>query len=76
MDNKTINLLIEDLKNNLITDVQNSNLPLGICYYIVKDVFKELENTYFTTLNEEAKNYLALQKEEEEDGDKKEMDSR
>lgn len=76
MDNKTVNLLIEDLKNNLIADVQNSNLPLGICYYIAKDIFKELESAYFTTLNKEVKNYLASQKEEEKNGDNKEMDSR
>lgn len=48
-----LNTLMEDLQNKLINDINNSQLPVGIVYYIAKDVFSQIENEYQRTLKEE-----------------------
>lgn len=41
---------IENFKNNLIYDINNSNLTIGCAYYILKDIFLNLEREYYKTL--------------------------
>lgn len=41
-----INTLMEDLHNKLIKDINSCQLPVGIIYYVAKDVFKEIEMGY------------------------------
>ena len=45
-----LNTLMNDLKQNLINDINGSMLPVGIAYYIVKDVLNEVEKSYEHTL--------------------------
>lgn len=45
-NNKDINLIIEEFKQGLVNSVNQSNLPLSVCYYVMKDVFNELVSTY------------------------------
>lgn len=45
-----LNTLMNDLKQNLINDINSSMLPVGIAYYIVKDVLNEVEKSYEHTL--------------------------
>lgn len=45
-NNKDINLIIEEFKQGLVNSVNQSNLPLAVCYYVMKDVFNELVSTY------------------------------
>lgn len=33
--------------------IQNSNLDIGAVYFILKDIFGEVEKTYYAQLNEE-----------------------
>lgn len=55
MDNKIgFNTACEYLKQQLITNINNSQLPIGVAYYIIKDIFQEVEKTYYATLNKEA----------------------
>ena len=57
-----LNTLIEDLQNKLIDDINNSQLPVGIIYYIAKDVFSQIETEYQKS--------LTLEKQQEEDSNK------
>ena len=41
-----INTLMEDLHNKLIKDINSCQLPVGIIYYVSKDVFREIELGY------------------------------
>lgn len=47
------NTLIEDLHNKLIDDINSCNLPVGIIYFVAKDVFAEVEMGYKKTIEQE-----------------------
>lgn len=42
-----INLVIEDFKNTLTSTINNSGLPISVVYYIITDLYKELDNQYY-----------------------------
>ena len=42
----------ESFKNNLINYINNSNLPPTIIYYIVKEIYQNTEESYFTLVNQ------------------------
>ena len=46
--NKDINLIIEDFKHSIVDTVNQSGLPIGIVYYVMKDIMNELVNNYET----------------------------
>ena len=48
-----LNTIIDELHNNLINDINKSQLPIGIIYYIVKDVFSNVSDAYKETLIQE-----------------------
>ena len=56
---KSINLQIEEFRNNLLNLVNNSGLPAGIVYYMYKDIGKDIENAYYSILNSESLNKTA-----------------
>lgn len=56
-----INTLMEDLHEKLIKDINSCQLPVGIVYYVAKDVFREIELGY--------QRQLAQEKEQEEKDD-------
>ena len=43
---RDINLVIEDLKMDIIDKLNQSNLPISIAYYVLKDVMNELSINY------------------------------
>lgn len=47
------NTQLYNFKNNLINTVNKSGLPVGIAYYVVKDLFMEIQNAYEATLKNE-----------------------
>lgn len=57
MDN--INLKIELLYKNINSLIQNSQMPIGIVYYILNRIFTQIEKQYYGTLN-----FLSLNLEE------------
>lgn len=65
-----LNTLMEDLQNKLINDINNSQLPVGIIYYVAKDVFSQVEKEYQRILQEEQKQDTSNQVEKEEITDK------
>ena len=48
-----LNTLIDELHNNLINDINKSQLPVGIIYFVIKDVFSEVERGYIEELKNE-----------------------
>ena len=49
-----INTQIEKTRVEIISVLQNSKLPVGVCYYLTKDVLSEVESTYQQALMQEA----------------------
>lgn len=41
-----MNLQIFNLIQNIKDILANSNLPIGVVYYILKDIYKEIEQLY------------------------------
>ena len=56
--NKGFNTLCEEYKNSLVQIVNQSNLPIGVVYYITKNIMTEIEHTYYGVLNEESVEHL------------------
>ena len=67
---KKDNLKIDNLKNMIIRDINFSNLPVGIAYYILKDVFNEVEKLYNEQVNQEYKEFCDLMNKEDAETDK------
>lgn len=44
---------MEELKNKLLEDCNNSGLPLEAIYYLVKDLFRDVSDTYEEVLKQE-----------------------
>ena len=41
-----INQEIEQVRNNIVSVINNSNMPIGVVYYVMKDVMSEIELSY------------------------------
>lgn len=61
---QNINLSIEELNLNIKKIIEEANLPIGIVYYIFKDIFNEIEKMYYASLNSVILNQQQQQKEE------------
>ena len=56
MEKKEIgfNTRCEQLKQNLIDTINQSNLPISVVFYIAKSIMSDIESTYYGVLNSEA----------------------
>lgn len=50
---QNINLMIEDFKDNLMNVINNVGFPPSIVYYILKDVYSNVESSYFSYLHQQ-----------------------
>ena len=41
-----INQEIEQVRNNIVSVITNSNMPIGVVYYVMKDIMSEIELSY------------------------------
>lgn len=48
-----MNYQIEIFHQEIINILNKSGLPIGVAYYIMKDVLKELEDAYIQAINKE-----------------------
>lgn len=48
-----INNKIKNLHDNLLRELNNSELPISVIYFILKDLYNEAEKTMYVALNEE-----------------------
>ena len=53
--NQTINLATEQFKQDLYFLINNCQLPISNAYFVFQIIFKELEDAYNQTLEEEQK---------------------
>lgn len=65
MDN--FNTKLENLKKDLITLINNSKMPVGVVYYLLKDILLEIESSYKQTLALEQQVQLLNDSVEEDD---------
>lgn len=43
---KNINLIIEDIKSQIINTINSSGLPISVIYYLMSDIYKRLDVEY------------------------------
>ena len=58
------NTMINNLTAKLIKDITESGLPIGISYYVLKDILKSVEQQYTYALGEEEENAKRSQQDE------------
>jgi hypothetical protein len=61
------NFNIEKCKNDVYTVLGNSQLPLGVLHYLVKDIAKDVEQLYFQAVAEEQQKMMQEQQQVESD---------
>ena len=66
MDN--FNTKLENLKKDLITLINNSKMPVGVVYYLLKDILSEVTTSYEQTLTIEQQVQVINDDVEEDDG--------
>lgn len=49
---KDINLIVEEFRQNLVATVNNSGLPASVIYYVLTDVYNEINTQYKAYLRE------------------------
>ena len=59
------NTMINNLMANLIKDIRESGVPIGIVYYMLKDILVNIEREYNDTLEAEAQNIRLSQEEQQ-----------
>lgn len=59
-----INIKTEQFKQILYDVINQSNIPISNAYYVMKDVFKELEGIYLNALQQEGLKRQKANKEE------------
>ena len=54
------NLLTEQFKDSIINKVNNSGLPPAIIYYVMKDIFKDIESSYINYIDQTKQQAAAM----------------
>jgi len=52
MKEKSINIKTKDFEQNLLDLINNSQLPPANVYYVLRLIAKEVENSFYATLND------------------------
>ncbi len=61
-------MLLNDLKEKISEIIMNSRLPVDAIYFVIKDIFKEVEQLYYLELQKETEK--AQQKENKKESEK------
>ena len=62
-----LNSIIQELHSNLIKDINESKLPVGIVFFVLKDIFNETERSFINAINTEKMTKVEEVKEEEKE---------
>jgi hypothetical protein len=62
-----VNKNIQDLRNNIIQLMNESGFPMGVLYYIIKDIYNETTSRYDYELAQENKEEETNSEEEKVD---------
>lgn len=63
------NTRCENLKREVIDNINQSDLPIGVIYYIMKTIMSDVTSTYYGVLNSEAQEYIVTTKDGEMNND-------
>lgn len=58
------NTCLNNFKSDMVNTINDSGLPVGIVYYIMKDLFIDIENAYKQTLINEKEIKQEIKEEE------------
>lgn len=73
MSNLSIDMGIDIFKKNIANVIRESQLPVGIVYYVFKDILTEVQEVYNDTIQKETQQLAEqLEKEKREKEDVKE----
>lgn len=61
-------MMLSDLREQISSAIINSHLPVDAVYFVIKDIFKEVEQLYYLELQKEAEK--ARQKEDKKESEK------
>lgn len=50
-----MNLKLKNLEKNIIFEINNSDLPVGVVYYIIKNLLNEIEQLYNINVEQQQK---------------------
>ena len=71
-----MNLQIEKIKQDIINIINNSGLPIGVIYYLFKDIDSEISSEYNRALNYEKQQQMKeLEKQKQEQKDKQQKNN-
>lgn len=64
MENKMdVNLSMEQYKRELIDKINSAPFPIGVTYYLLKDVYNNVESSYFNFINQQSQELFKTQQE-------------
>lgn len=61
-NNTKFNTYLNDFKTDMVNMINSSGLPVGVVYYIVKDLFSDIQLAYENTLKKEKEEIIAEEK--------------
>lgn len=70
--NKTISIMIEETKNEIIKTINESNLPASVLQYIINDIFLEIKTLARQEYQEDMIKYKQAEEQRLDDNDIKE----
>lgn len=72
-----INLQIDNFKTEMVNLINESNLPIAVVYYVLKDVFLEVESLYNNTAAAEYQDFCdkAIKEEQEKNKSEEKIES-
>lgn len=59
------NTRCENLRRTLIDNINESDLPIGVIYYIMQTIMSDVTSTYYGVINSEAQEHIVTTKDEE-----------
>lgn len=68
-------MLLDDFKNNIIKNIQESNLPIDAIYFVLRDIMHEVIDNYNQVLEQEKNAKMAVQAEKQPESVSNEADS-
>lgn len=60
------NSIINTTMANIIKDIRESQLPVGVIYYMLKDIAINIEHEYNIALQEEERNVKAMEESQQQ----------
>lgn len=73
MNNNDITINMNFLKQNIINNMRESNLPISVIYLVLKDLYQEVEKENYNYTNEVIKEYNEQIQKEKEKKEKENM---